>query len=60
MSTLAEQAGSIAQKAVAFDHPFLPQAGKEVIRESAKLIAALAERVENLERRLAEHEQTAE
>lgn len=59
MSELTEQAQRLATMAIKFNHPMIPAQGRAVVHESARLIAAMAERLEILEAKVAEHGKTA-
>lgn len=58
MSSITEQANRLAKLAIEFNHPMIPATGRAVIHESARLIHAMAERLETLEQKVAEYEQT--
>lgn len=49
---ITEQAERLATMAIGFNHPMIPATGRAVIHESARLIHAMAERLETLEQRL--------
>lgn len=57
---LKEQAHQLSTLAINFNHPILPAQGRAVIHESARLIHAMAERLETLEQKVATYEQTAQ
>lgn len=60
MSELKNQAERLATMAVSFNHPLIPAPGRAVIHESARLIHAMAERLEILEQKVAEYEQATQ
>lgn len=59
MTELTEQASRLAKMAVKFNHPMIPEQGRAVIHESARIIYAMAERLEVLEQKVTKYEQTA-
>ena len=60
MSDLKSEAERLANTAIRFNHPMIPATGRAVIHESARLIYAMAERLETLEKKVAKYEQTTE
>ena len=59
MSTLTDQARQLANTAINFNHPMLPAAARAVVHESARLVYELSQRLEALEKKVAENEQAA-
>lgn len=57
MSELKKEAERLATMAVQFNHPIIPAQGRAILHESARLVHAMAERIEQLEQKVAEHDQ---
>ena len=60
MGKLTNEAQRLATTAIEFNHPMIPAKYRVVVHESARLIHAMAERLETLEQKVAQYEQAAE